>query len=94
MATQTLPELDHSPSEGILEEWQVIVFNNEVNTYEEVMTVLMLSTGCDAEEAYIETWEVDHDGQCCVHRSSEEECNRVAEVIRAIGIVVETKPGA
>ena len=92
MATQTLPELDHSPSEAALEEWQVIVFNNEVNTYEEVMTVLMLSTGCDAEEAYIETWEVDHYGHCTVHRASEEECNRVAQIIRAIGIVVETKP--
>jgi len=92
MATVTLPELDHQSSTAKQEEWTVIVYNNDVNTYEEVMTVLMLATGCDAEEAYIETWEVDHYGQASVHRAPEEECNRVADVIRAIGITVEAKP--
>lgn len=92
MATITLPELHIDHSTAKQEEWQVIVFNNDVNTYEEVMTVLMLATACDAEEAYIETWEVDHYGQASVHRAPEDECNRVAEVIRAIGITVETKP--
>lgn len=92
MATLTLPDLEVQSSTAKQEEWTVIVYNNDVNTYEEVMTVLMLATGCDAEEAYIETWEVDHYGKASVHRSTEDECNRVADVIRAIGITVETQP--
>ncbi|MBS1723498.1 MAG: ATP-dependent Clp protease adaptor ClpS [Armatimonadetes bacterium] len=83
-------ELVEKPSTG--ESWIVTVYNNETNTYEEVMTVLMLATGCDAEEAYIEAWEVDHFGQCVVHRSDENECKGAADVIAVIGIRVEATP--
>lgn len=72
--------------------WKVTVFNNETNTYVEVMTILMLATGCDEEEAYIETWEVDHYGQCVVHRASQAECEQVRKVISTIGIGVEAEP--
>lgn len=69
--------------------WIVTVFNNEVNTYEEVMEVLMRATGCDSEEAWIETWEIDHLGKSVVHHAAEEECISVAQVISQIGIRVE-----
>lgn len=75
--------LDHG------ETWIVTVFDNSRNTYEEVMTVLVLATGCTQEEAYIEAWEIDHFGSCVVHRSSEGECQSVADVVSAIGIKVE-----
>ena len=67
----------------------VTVYNNDVNTYQEVMIVLILATGCDEQEAFIEAWEVDHYGQCVVHRSGQEECNQVSQVISTIGIRVE-----
>lgn len=92
MASTALPEFDLQPSPAATEEWHVVVYNNEVNTYEEVMTILMLATGCDAEEAYIETWEVDHYGKCAVHRAPQDECSRIAEVIRTIGVTVVTEP--
>ncbi|MFY9235498.1 MAG: ATP-dependent Clp protease adaptor ClpS [Fimbriimonadaceae bacterium] len=72
--------------------WIVTVFNNEHNTYEEVVTVLMAATGCTSEEAYIETWEIDHLGKSVVHFSSEEECNEVGAAIGRIGIRVEVGP--
>lgn len=80
------------PSSG--ETWMVTVYNNDSNTYEEVMTVLMLATGCCSEEAYIEAWEIDHYGACVVHRSDENECRGAAEVIAVIGIKVEATPEA
>lgn len=70
-------------------DWIVTVFNNETNTYEEVITILIVATGCTFEEAYIETWEIDHLGRSVVHHGDESECQRVAEVIRTIGIHVE-----
>jgi ATP-dependent Clp protease adapter protein ClpS len=92
MASSTIqPELIETPETAGSGEWMVVVYNNDVNTYEEVMTILMLATSCDANEAYIETWEIDHLGQCAVHRSSQDECDRVAEVIRTIGLVAETQ---
>lgn len=78
------------PAKG--EGWMVTVYNNDHNTYDEVMMVLMLSTNCSSEEAYIEAWEIDHYGQCVVHRSDENECKGAAEVIAAIGIKVEATP--
>jgi len=86
------PERDAAQSPQKDEGWMVTVYNNEVNTYDEVMTVLVLATACDAEEAYIETWEIDHYGSCVVHRADESECRGAAEVIATIGIAVEVSP--
>jgi ATP-dependent Clp protease adaptor protein ClpS len=77
-----------SPEPG----WQVVVYDTDTNTYEEVMTVLIIATGCDAEEAYMEAWEIDHLGHSIVHAASEEECRAAAEVIKTISIPVEVRP--
>jgi hypothetical protein len=69
--------------------WIVTVYDNNHNTYEEVMTILMVATGCTADEAYMETWEIDHLGRSVVHSAAESECRRVGEVIATIGIRVE-----
>ena len=74
------------------EGWIVTVFDNELNTYEQVMQVLMIATGCNSEEAYIEAWEIDHYGRCVVHKAGATECKRTAEVIATIGIKVEATP--
>lgn len=71
--------------------YRVTVYDNDVNTYEEVIAVLMIGTGCTEEEAAIEAWEVDHYGACVVHRASESECTQAAEIIATIGIRVEVE---
>lgn len=87
-----LPELEQEirPSSG--EKWIVTVYDNDFNTEDEVITVLMLATGCTTEEAYIETWEIHNLGQSVVHRSDADECKGVAEVVGVIGIRVEVTP--
>lgn len=90
----SLPSIVERPSEEILDTgtgdgWMVTVFNNEHNTYDEVMMILMIATQCDAEEAYIETWEIDHLGKSIVHRAGQQACQDVAAVISTIGIQVE-----
>lgn len=79
-----------TPSSG--EKWIVTVYDNDHNTVEEVVTVLILATGCSVEEANIETWEVHHLGRSVVHRSDEDECRGVADVVSVIGIRVEATP--
>lgn len=85
-------DLQSLPKQG--NDWMVTVYDNDKNTYEEVMFVLMLSTNCDEEEAYIEAWEIDHFGACVVHRAEESECRSVSEVIATIGIAVEATPSS
>ncbi len=83
-----LPDLEDLNTGHQTGGWIVTVYDNDKNTYEQVMTSLMFATGCTAEEAYMETWEIDHLGKSVVHYSSERECQRAAEVISRIGIKV------
>ena len=85
-----LPDL-HGADSTELESWMVIVYNNEINTYEEVVFILMVATHCTVEEAEIETWEIDRLGKSNVHFADKEECEGVAQIIRQIGIQVEVK---
>lgn len=90
MSTRTIerPDVDQDNSNQS-ESWIVVVYNNEYNTYDEVMMILMIATHCNEEEAYIETWEVDQLGKSVVHVAGQEECETVASIIRQIGIEVE-----
>lgn len=82
------PEVVEKPSVPVsgFGGWTVTVFNNETNTYEEVMHILQVATNCAPEEAYMETWEIDNLGQSVVHISTREECDKVATTISTIGI--------
>ena len=92
MTIQLLPEIyEQGPGTGG-DEYLVIVFNNDYNTWDEVVNILMRATACTLEEAEIETWEVDRLGKSVVHHSDQEECERAAAVIRTIGIKVEVRP--
>lgn len=87
-----LPEriVEELPATG--EGWIVTVYNNEHNSYEQVMTILMIATKCTSEEAFIEAWEIDNFGQCVVHRACQDECKSAADIIATIGIRVEVSP--
>lgn len=71
--------------------WQVVAFNNDYNTFAEVIEILIIATGCTREEAEIETWEIDRFGSCVVHRADRAECERVAEIISSIGVRTEVE---
>ncbi|HRF58574.1 MAG TPA: ATP-dependent Clp protease adaptor ClpS [Fimbriimonadaceae bacterium] len=87
-ATTVAPEIadsDTSTGGG----WIVTVFDNDYNTIEEVIQILMFATKCDLEEAQIETWEIHHLGRSVVHHGAAEECRTIATTIATIGIRVE-----
>ncbi len=84
------PEVEESgPSAG--GHWVVVVYDNDKNTFEEVIAILMLATACTFEEAHIETWEIHHLGRSVVHHGKEDECQSAAAVIARIGIKVEVR---
>ncbi len=71
------------------ERWKVVIYNNDYNTFDEVMNILMKATSCDLQEAYIEAWETHQYGKAAVHYSSKDQCEEAANVIRQIGIRAE-----
>ncbi|RYG16097.1 hypothetical protein EON82_25435 [bacterium] len=68
--------------------WIVTVYDNDHNTMDEVLVILIVATQCPVQEAEIETWEVHNLGRSVVHHGGQAECERVAETIRQIGIRV------
>jgi ATP-dependent Clp protease adapter protein ClpS len=92
MAEKTLerirPDLYEHEATEQERDYIVIVFDNPVNTWEQVIQILQEATGCSFQEAYNETWEVHHQGRSVVHHGGLEECNRAAAIIRTIGIEV------
>lgn len=72
--------------------WVVVIFNNDTNTFDEVIRALMEATGCDMQEAIDETIEAHITGQAVVHHASQQECLEVAAVIKLIGVRTEVWP--
>jgi len=83
------PEIHESDTNGLYGGWIVTVFDNDFNTIQEVMAVLMVATRCTREEAAMETWEIHHLGKSVVHHGTEQVCQNAAAVISRIGIKVE-----
>jgi ATP-dependent Clp protease adapter protein ClpS len=69
--------------------WIVTVYDNDYNSIDQVILILLKATGCTLREAEIETWEIHNLGQSVVHHGEEDECQKVADVIAQIGIRVE-----
>lgn len=90
--TERRPDLFDNTSQSSTDEYVVIVFNNEVNTFDEVIDILQKATGCSLQEAEMETWEIHHTGRSVVHHGDRSECERVAAIIATIGIRVAVEP--
>ena len=82
------PELTDDTGLGGDGGWVVTVYDNDYNTWDEVVSVLMRATRCGLEEAHMETWEVHHLGRSVVHHGAQAECKEAAQVIATIGIRV------
>ena len=83
------PDIRHHDQEAKDHGWIVTVYNNDYNTYQEVIAVLILATGCDMEEAGMEAWEIDHLGRSVVHHGKQVDCQKAGDIIAEIGIRVE-----
>lgn len=66
--------------------WMVVMYNNETNSFDEVIAILMKATGCSLNEAYTETWEAHHFGKSPVHFADFDDCEIIAYMISSIGV--------
>lgn len=74
------------------EQFQVTIIDNDVNTYEEVISVCMEALGINFEEAYEIALAVDNNGAATVFQGDKHGSERVAGIIRKIGIEVRVEP--
>lgn len=88
-----------TPDEVVLEEtttetrlqwpWKVILFNDEIHTFDEVIVQLVKATGCSFEHAEHVAWTVHTEGKALAYEGDFEDCMRVQGILREIGLVTQ-----
>ena len=81
---------DSEPPAG--EMFRVVIIDNDYNTYEEVIQICMFALGITYEDAFKIALAIDNNGRAEVYAAPRPEAERVAEIIRTIGIDVELVP--
>ncbi|MFK7843677.1 MAG: ATP-dependent Clp protease adaptor ClpS [Rhodothermales bacterium] len=69
--------------------WRVILYNDEIHTFEEVILQIIKATGCSSEQAKSFALQAHSQGKASVFEGSFEECFRVQGVLREIQLVTE-----
>jgi ATP-dependent Clp protease adapter protein ClpS len=74
---------------GTDDPWFVVLFNDEVHTFEEVIGQLVKATGCSRSKAEDLAWTVHNEGKATVYEGTFEECFEVQSVLKEIQLVTE-----
>lgn len=88
-APETDVAVEEEKEERTDDPWRVILYNDEIHTFDEVISQLIKATGCSTSRAEKLAWEVHTTGKAAVYEGSFEECFRVQGVLREIQLVTE-----
>jgi ATP-dependent Clp protease adaptor protein ClpS len=81
--------VDEVTEERLDTPWRVILYNDDIHTFEEVILQLVKATGCTESQAEAYAWTVHTQGKAAVFEGTFEECFRVQGVLREIQLVTE-----
>ncbi len=87
----TETSLEEAVEEDVKSPWRLILFDDDIHTFEEVIEQLMKATGCSYSHAETLTWQVHNEGKALVHEGEFEECLRIDSVLKEIQLVTEIK---
>jgi ATP-dependent Clp protease adaptor protein ClpS len=68
---------------------KVILFNDEVHTFDEVITQIIKATRCDLAKAEVLTWEVHNTGKAVVYEGEMLKCIQVSGVLEEIELMTQ-----
>lgn len=70
---------------------KVILYNDDVHTFDEVILQLMKATGCSVNDGERLALEVDSRGLACVFTGEMTDCLRVSSILEEISLHTEVK---
>ncbi len=85
-STHQLPELDENNTMTTDRPAKVVLFNDNIHTFDEVIGQLIKATGCTHDRAEAYAWEVHTKGKAAVFEGSMEECIRVISILEEIAL--------
>ena len=65
---------------------KVILYNDEIHTFEDVIKQIIKATSCSLEHAESLTWEVHNKGKSCVYDGDLPDCLRVSSILEEIAL--------
>ena len=91
LPSRPAPEVlvDVAEEERIATPWRVILYNDEIHTFDEVISQLIKATGCSSSQAEKTAWQVHLEGKAVAYEGEFEACFRVQGVLREIQLVTE-----
>jgi ATP-dependent Clp protease adapter protein ClpS len=92
--TADAPALPGTETEVAVEDrvetpWTVVLYDDDVHTFDDVIVQVVKATGCTAERAARHAWTVHTEGKDRVYSGEFFECLRVQGVLREIQLVTE-----
>ena len=86
MASVTFPEaeIDDEVITGTGLSTRVILFNDEIHTFEEVIGQILKAIRCSLSKAQALTWEVHSKGKATIYEGELLECIRISTVLEEI----------
>lgn len=83
------PEKEHDLDVLVKEPVRVILFNDEVHTFDEVIGQIIKATGYDLAKAEALTWEVHNYGKAMVYEGEMVKCVEVSGVLEEIELMTQ-----
>jgi ATP-dependent Clp protease adaptor protein ClpS len=83
---QTSQQLDVDNDVAVQAPAKVILFNDEIHTFEEVIAQLMKALRCDTATAEGLTWEVHSKGKATVFEGAMNKCVMISGVLEEIAL--------
>jgi ATP-dependent Clp protease adaptor protein ClpS len=68
---------------------KVILFNDEIHSFDEVIDQIIKATGCETVKAEALTWEVHSNGKAMVYEGPMDECLKVSHVLEEIALTTQ-----
>lgn len=81
--------VDDATDERIKEPWKVILYNDDIHSFDEVILQLRKATGCTDERAAQIAFEAHTNGKAIAYSGSFPKCFKVMGILRQIQLIVE-----
>ena len=88
-APDVAPVAEPTHEEAVDTPWRVILYDDDIHTFDEVIVQLIKATGCSEQQAERHAFTVDSMGKDCVYQGDFFECFQVQGVLREIQLVTE-----
>lgn len=101
LAQKQEPVPEESPGVEVLEQteeeenidtpWRLILYDDDIHTFDEVINQLIKALGCTVSEAEEMTLTVHKEGKATVYEGSFEDCLNINSVLQEIQLITEIK---